>query len=94
MEAFINTEIFKIYGISGIFLVMFIFLFTWVLKNWKEIEKRNDGREKVYQDFLQQVSGCIPSLVDTCSRLEKKHDEHHIFVAQSMSRLTEIVQKK
>ena len=45
-----------------IFTALFIFLFTWVLKHFKEVNNESKEREKNYQEIIKKLSDDLPHI--------------------------------
>lgn len=82
----VAVEVLKNYGIFGIFGILFIWLFVWVLKE-------NARREDQYQKIIGRLTDYVPGVFDTCKRIEEKQDEHIALTNTALATIKEAVRK-
>lgn len=79
-------ELLSRYGIFGIFGILFIWLFIWVLKE-------NSKREEQYQKIIAKLTESLPGILDSNKRIEEKIDEHIVCTNTVLATIKEAVRK-
>jgi hypothetical protein len=85
MEISAATEILMGYGVFGIFGILFISLFVYVLKQGEKRDTANKEFMKETQKYNQEMAVLLKSACDKINSIDTKADVHHSYVTAKLS---------
>jgi len=87
MEITAATELLMGYGVFGIFGVLFISLFIYVLKQGEKRDSANKEFMKETQKYNQEMAVLLKGACDKITNIDNKADNHHSYVTAHLSTL-------
>lgn len=87
MEITAATEILMGYGVFGIFGILFVSLFIYVLKQGEKRDAANKEFMKETQKYNQEMAVLLKGACDKINNIDTKADAHHSYVIGHLSTL-------